>query len=63
MVVERYRGRIESDPERIEIDFPKGKGGRAAKTEVVKALDGADPRWRRIFVLYPTELSLRHKGE
>lgn len=63
MVVERYRARVESDPERIEIDFPKEKGGRAAKTEVAKALDDTDPRWRRVFTLYPTESSLRDKGQ
>ena len=63
MVIERYRARVESDPERIEMDFPKQEGGRAAKTEVANALDATDPRWRRVFVLYPNESSLRSKGE
>jgi hypothetical protein len=62
-VVERYRARLESDPERIEMDFPKSVGGRAAKNEVSQALDSVDPRWRRAFTLYPTESSLRDKGE
>jgi hypothetical protein len=31
VVLERYRPRFESDPERIELDFPKRMGGRAAK--------------------------------
>ena len=62
-MVERFRARVESDPERIEIDFPKDKGGRVAKNEVTTALDAADPNWRRVFVLYPTESSLRDKGE
>jgi hypothetical protein len=63
MVVEHYRARIERDPERIEIDFPKGRGGRSARAEVTEALDAADRRWRRVFVLYPSESSLRDKGQ
>ncbi len=62
-MVERYRARVERNPERIEIDFPRDKGGRAARAEVGAALDAADPRWRRVFVLYPTESSLRANGE
>ena len=63
MVVERFRARVERDPERIKMDFPKRIGGRAARNEVAHALDAADPRWRRVFVLYPTESSLRERAE
>ncbi len=62
-VVERFRARVETEPERIAMDFPKRKGGRAAKAEVMETLDRIDPRWRAVFVLYPTESSLREKGE
>lgn len=62
-LVARYRARVESDPDRIEIDFPKRMGGRAAKTEVMASLDQVAPRWRRVFVLYPTESALRDKGD
>jgi hypothetical protein len=63
MVVERYRARVETDPERIEMDFPKSVGGRAAKEEVIHALDAVDQSWRRVITLYPTESALRDKGE
>ena len=63
MVVERFRARVEKDPERIAMDFPKRMGGRAAKNELIRALDSTDPRWPRVFVLYPTESALRDKGE
>ena len=63
MMVERYRARVETDPERIEMDFPQSVGGRAAKEEVTRALDSFDQRWRRVFSLYPTESALRDKGE
>ena len=62
-LVERYRARRESDPERIEIDFPKRAPRRAAKEEVAAALDQVEPRWRRLYVLYPSESSLRERGE
>lgn len=62
-VVEQYRARRESNPDRIEIDFPKHVGGRAAKTQVAEALDAVEPRWQRVFALYPTETALRNKGE
>jgi hypothetical protein len=62
-VADRYRARVETNPDRIEIDFPKKLGRRAAKTEVVSELDRAAPGWRRVFVLYPTESGLRNKGE
>jgi hypothetical protein len=63
MIVERFQTRVESDPERIEMDFPEHMGRRAAKRTVIQALDALDPRWRRVFVLYPTESSLRKKRE
>lgn len=63
MMVERFRARVERDPKRIEMDFPKQIGARAAKNEVAHALDATVPRWRRVFALYPTESSLRDKGE
>ena len=58
---ERYRARLFDDPERIEMDFAKGMGGRAAKDQVAAALDEIEPRWRRLYVLYPTEDSLRRR--
>ncbi len=60
-VLTRYRARVETYG--IAIDFPKRKGARAAKDEVAEVLDGVDRRWRRVFVLYPTESTLREKGE
>ncbi|HWN22329.1 MAG TPA: hypothetical protein VNP93_10180 [Gaiellaceae bacterium] len=62
-LVDTYRARRESDPERIEIDFPKCARRRAAKEEVAAALDEVEPRWRRLYALYPTESSLRERGE
>jgi hypothetical protein len=47
----RFRYRREDD--RIEIDFPKPD--REARRKVVAALDEIDPRWRRVFVIYPHE--------
>jgi hypothetical protein len=43
----------------VELDFSKRKDRREAKSEVEAELDRIDPRWRRVFVLYPTESSLR----
>jgi hypothetical protein len=43
----------------LEVDFPKALGGRAAKDQVLAELDRIDPRWRRLFVVYPTERTLR----
>ena len=63
LVVERYRARVETHPERIEIDFPKRLGGRAAKREVLQVLDANEPGWRRVFAPYPTESALRDKRE
>ena len=62
-LVDRYRARRESDPERIEIHFPKRAPRRAAKEEVAAALDQVEPRWRRLYVLYPSESTLRERGE
>jgi len=62
-LVEKYRARRESDPDRIEIYFPKRGPRRAAKEEVAAELDRVEPHWRRLYVLYPTESSLRERGE
>jgi len=62
-LVDRYRARRESDPQRIAIDFPKRGLRRAAKNEIVAELDRIEPRWRRLYVLYPSESSLRQRGE
>jgi hypothetical protein len=59
----KYRARRESAPERIEIDFPKEAPHREAKTEVAAELDRIEPRWRRLYVLFPTESSLHERGE
>jgi hypothetical protein len=53
-LAERFRYRREDD--RIEIDFPKSDAD--AKQKVVAALDEIEPRWRRVFVLYPRESSI-----
>jgi hypothetical protein len=62
-LVDKYRARRESDPERIAIDFPKRALHRASKDEIVAELDRIEPRWRRLYVLYPSESSLRERGE
>jgi len=62
-LVDRYRARRESDPQRIAIDFPKRGLRRAARNEIVAELDRIEPRWRRLYVLYPSESSLRQRGE
>lgn len=54
----RYRYRREADSPNVEIDFPKAKGRATAKDEVAAALDDLNPKWRGMFVLYPTENSL-----
>ncbi len=46
---ERFRYRRVDD--RIDIDFPKSASD--AKQEVISALDGIDPAWRRVFAIYP----------
>ena len=48
---ERFRFRREDD--HIEIDFSKSDA--EAKQKVVAALDEIDPRWRRVFVIYPRD--------
>jgi hypothetical protein len=60
--IERYRARVETDPWRIEIDFPKRVGGRPAKEDVAGSLDRVVPGWRRVLELYPTEDALGRKG-
>ena len=60
---ERYRARRVGARVHLEIDFPKRHPRRAAKEEVARELDRVEPRWRRLFVLYPTESSLRDRGE
>jgi hypothetical protein len=59
---ERYRARRQEDGA-LEIDFPVKLSRRAAKDQVVSELEEIDPRWRRLFTLYPTESSLLQKGE
>jgi hypothetical protein len=62
-LVDRYRARREVDPQRIVVDFPKRASRRAAKEEIAAALDQVEPRWRRLYDLYPSESSLRRRGE
>lgn len=59
MVVDRFRARVERDPDRIEMDFPKRMDRREARDKVAQALNATDARWRRVFVLYPKESWLR----
>ena len=59
----RYRIRVSDNPKKVEIDFPKRLSHRAAKDDVMAELDRLEPTWRRFFVLYPTEDSLRRRGE
>lgn len=58
---DRYRARPMDGGKWLAIDFPKHMGRRMAKDQVSAALDEIDPRWRRLFVLYPKEASLRDK--
>jgi hypothetical protein len=62
-VTETFRARRESGPDRIEIDFPPGASRRTARGAVTAELDRVESRWRRLYVLYPTESSLREGGE
>ena len=62
-LVDKYRAHHESDPDRLAIDFPKRAPRRAAKEKIAAELDQVEPRWRRLYVLYPTESSLRERGE
>lgn len=57
---ERYRPRRQDDGS-LKIDFPKRLGGRAARDEVVAEMTRIAPRWRRLFVVYPTEHGLRQR--
>ena len=59
----RYRIRVSEHPKKVEIDFPKRLGHRAARDEVMAELDRLEPTWRGFFVLYPTEDFLRERGE
>jgi hypothetical protein len=61
-LVRQYRARVELEPYRIKIDFPMRVGRRPARTRVSGDLDRTDPRWRRVFVLYPRESSLRERA-
>jgi hypothetical protein len=56
---QRFRPRVIGGGRQVELDFSKRKDRREAKSEVEVELDRIDPRWRRLFVLYPTESSLR----
>jgi hypothetical protein len=48
-LAEQFRYRREQD--HIEIDF--AKSDEDARRKVVAALDEINPRWHRVFVLYP----------
>jgi hypothetical protein len=61
-LVDKYSARREADPEHIEVDFPAAPR-RAAKNKIAAELNRIEPRWRRLYVLYPTESSLRERGE
>jgi hypothetical protein len=62
-LIERHRACHESNPARIEMDFPKRTSRRATKEQIAAELDQLDPGWRSLYVLYPTEDSLRSHGE
>ena len=49
---DRYRPRTFDDGS-IQIDFPKSVGRAAARARVVEELDRLEPRWQRLFVIYP----------
>jgi hypothetical protein len=55
---QRYRLRHRDDGG-TAIDFPKRLGRRAARDQVVAELGRIDPRWSRLFVVYPKESSLK----
>jgi len=57
---ELYRPRRTQDGHRVtlELDFPRSLSKREAKERVAAELTGIDARWRRLFVLYPTESAL-----
>jgi hypothetical protein len=58
---ERFRPRVIDEGRRVELDFPKQTPRREAKERVAAELDKIDPRWRRLFALYPNEGSLRRR--
>jgi hypothetical protein len=47
------RCRLRRLPDHIALDFPKRLGHEQARAQVVADLDAIDPRWSRVFVLYP----------
>jgi hypothetical protein len=49
-----YRARRASDPERLWGDLPKRAPRRAAKEDIAAELSHLEPRWRRLYVLYPS---------
>ena len=58
---ERYTVRWRADRDGLEIDFPKGLGGVAARERVVDDLARIEPDWKRLLVVYPREGTLRRK--
>jgi hypothetical protein len=62
-LIDKYHACRKSDPERLEVYFPKRAPRRAAKEEVAAELDRVEPGWRRLYVLYPTESFLRERGQ
>lgn len=50
---DRYRFRREAT--HVEIDFSKRRASAEVKAEVVAELDRIDPRWRRLFRIYPLD--------
>jgi hypothetical protein len=63
-LVERLRARAERTPVlQLEIDFPKNESHRDATDEMEAELNQIDARWRRVFMLYPTDAALRDRAE
>ena len=63
-LVDRFRARVkQASTLQLEMDFPRRASRREAKEAVEAALDEIDARWRGVFMLYPTEASLRERGE
>jgi hypothetical protein len=56
---ERHRVRWRAEGDGVQIDFARSLGRRAAKDRVVADLAEIEPAWRRLFVVYPTESSIR----
>jgi hypothetical protein len=57
-LAERYRLRPRPAGDGYEIDFPKSPGRRAAKEEVIAALERIDRNWRRLVDVYPLDRNL-----